>query len=137
MTGNELKIEIKKLGIKQEDAAKKLGITLRTLQNWFKIDNLDANICTNVKTALGIICESTEKNPPSNSDPNIEEEYLNKEVMLNRAFDALERRDVEYAKQGDRIDRLITLMEKMVGEKVSNSDVSSGSDETQKKQVSA
>ncbi|EHB92015.1 hypothetical protein HMPREF9450_02064 [Alistipes indistinctus YIT 12060] len=37
--------------------------------------------------------------------------------MLNRAFDALERRDVEYAKQGERIDRLIALMEIAMGVK--------------------
>ncbi len=42
-------------------------------------------------------------------NPNVEP--INNESMLNRAFDALERRDAEYAKQGERIDRLIALME--------------------------
>ena len=46
-------------------------------------------------------------------NPNVEP--INNESMLNRAFDALERRDVEYAKQGERIDRLIALMEIAMG----------------------
>lgn len=48
-------------------------------------------------------------------NPNVEP--INNESMLNRAFDALERRDVEYAKQGERIDRLIALMEIAMGVK--------------------
>lgn len=54
MTGNQLKIELKKLNITQEDAADKLGVTRRTLQNWFSLDELDANISQNVKLVLGI-----------------------------------------------------------------------------------
>lgn len=48
-------------------------------------------------------------------NPNVEP--INNESMLNRAFDALERRDAEYAKQGERIDRLIALMEIAMGVK--------------------
>ena len=48
-------------------------------------------------------------------NPNVEP--INNESMLNRAFDALERRDVEYAKQVERIDRLIALMEIAMGVK--------------------
>ena len=48
-------------------------------------------------------------------NPNVEP--INNESMLNRAFDALERRDVDYAKQGERIDRLIALMEIAMGVK--------------------
>lgn len=69
------------------------------------------------------------------SDHNIVEESINKETMLNRAFDALERRDVEYAKQGERIDRLITLMEKMVGENVSTQDKEAQETASPKKRV--
>ena len=54
MTGYQLKEEIRKAGIKQEDAAKRLGITRRTLQNWFSLSELDANISQNVKSNLGI-----------------------------------------------------------------------------------
>lgn len=54
MTGNQLKEEIRKLAITQEVAAKRLGITLRTLQNWFKLSELDANISQNVKSKLKI-----------------------------------------------------------------------------------
>jgi len=53
MTGNELKLELKKRGIKQEDAASKLGVTLRTLQNWFNRDLLDANIIHDLINSYG------------------------------------------------------------------------------------
>lgn len=54
MTGNQLKLKLKKLGVTQEDAADKLGVTRRTLQNWFSLEELDANISQNVKLVLGI-----------------------------------------------------------------------------------
>lgn len=49
MTGNQLKEIIRKSGLTQELAAQKMGITRRTLQNWFKMDQLDANISQIVK----------------------------------------------------------------------------------------
>lgn len=54
MTGIQLKLEVRKLNITQEDAASKLGVTRQTLQNWFKSGELDANILQTVKTNLGI-----------------------------------------------------------------------------------
>lgn len=57
MTGNQLKEEIRKIGITQEEAANKLKITRRTLQNWFSLPNLDANISQSVKSVLGIDVE--------------------------------------------------------------------------------
>lgn len=54
MTGNQLRIEIKKLGITQGDAAAMLGIDRRTLQNWFSKDILDANMSQSVKDKLGV-----------------------------------------------------------------------------------
>lgn len=57
MTGNQLKEEIRKIGITQEEAAHKLKITRRTLQNWFSLPNLDANISQSVKSVLGIDVE--------------------------------------------------------------------------------
>lgn len=57
MTGNQLKEEIRKIGITQEEAANKLKITRRTLQNWFSLPNLDANISQSVKSLLGIDVE--------------------------------------------------------------------------------
>ena len=54
MTGNQLKEEIRKIGITQEEAAIRLKITRRTLQNWFALPELDANISQNVKNILGI-----------------------------------------------------------------------------------
>lgn len=54
MTGNQLKLKLKENGIRQEDAANTLGITLRTLQNWFKLKSLDANMMVNIKNHLNI-----------------------------------------------------------------------------------
>lgn len=54
MTGKQLRIEIKKLAITQENAAKMLGIDRRTLQNWFLKELLDSNISHIVKEKLGI-----------------------------------------------------------------------------------
>lgn len=57
MTGNQLREAIRKMGITQDSAAESLGITRRTLQNWFKLDQLDANISQNVKDNLDIDME--------------------------------------------------------------------------------
>jgi phage repressor protein C with HTH and peptisase S24 domain len=54
MSGNQLREAIKRAGITQDEAAKSLGITRRTLQNWFKLGKLDANISQNVKDNLDI-----------------------------------------------------------------------------------
>ncbi len=54
MSGNQLREAIRKLGLTQDEAADSLGITRRTLQNWFKLERLDANISHNVKDNLGI-----------------------------------------------------------------------------------
>lgn len=58
MTGNDLKIKIKELGITQEVAAGKLGITRATLSNWCKSAYLSPMVIENVKTSLGIECEN-------------------------------------------------------------------------------
>lgn len=57
MTGNQLRIEIKKLNITQEEAANALGVTRRTLQNWFELEEIDANISQKVKEKLNITDE--------------------------------------------------------------------------------
>lgn len=54
MTGNQLREAIRKSGITQDKAAESLGITRRTLQNWFNLEKLDANISQNVKCNLDI-----------------------------------------------------------------------------------
>ena len=68
MTGIQLKEEIRKLGITQENAANKLGISLRQLQNWFKNEELDIKITHNVQHCLGI---NFEKSIDSTEDPNL------------------------------------------------------------------
>lgn len=70
MTGNQLKIELKKIGITQELAAERLGVTRRTLQNWFALDVLDANISQNVKLNLQIDA-STDYEKSDDSVPTI------------------------------------------------------------------
>ena len=61
MTGNQLKIELKKSGIKQEDAANSMAITVRTLQNWFKLEELDANMMANIRDNLDLGDSGEEK----------------------------------------------------------------------------
>lgn len=58
MTGNDLKVKIKELGITQEIAAGKLGITRATLSNWCKSAYLSPTVIENVKTSLGIECKN-------------------------------------------------------------------------------
>lgn len=62
MTGNQLREEIRKLGLTQDEAAEKLGVTRRTLQNWFRLEKLDANISQNVKSNLNIDFSYWEEN---------------------------------------------------------------------------
>lgn len=52
--GNRLKLAIKGLGLTQEDAAKKLGITRQTLNNYFNRAELDDEFIQNVKEKLGV-----------------------------------------------------------------------------------
>lgn len=52
MTGDQLRERIKKMGITQAEAAKRLNITERTLQNWFKLDQLDANTMVSIAKSL-------------------------------------------------------------------------------------
>lgn len=60
MTGIQLKNEIKKLGITQEDAANKLGVTRTTVINWCKQADLPYTVVQNVKTMLGININDSE-----------------------------------------------------------------------------
>lgn len=59
MTGNQLKYEIKKLNITQDEAAKKLGITRQTLGMWLKYAELDNMTMQLVTAKLGISETST------------------------------------------------------------------------------
>lgn len=54
MTGNQLKYEIKKLEITQEEAAARLGITRQTLGIWLKYAELDDMTVQLVTAKLGI-----------------------------------------------------------------------------------
>lgn len=54
MTGNNLKITIKKMGLTQAEAADKLGITRATLNNWCKLAELPPASVASVRTLLGI-----------------------------------------------------------------------------------
>lgn len=54
MTGNQLKVELKKLNLTQEKAADMLGVTRATLSNWCKQADLSNNIVKNVNTVLGL-----------------------------------------------------------------------------------
>lgn len=54
MNGKQLKSCIKELGITHEQAAGMLGISRRTLSNWFGLDELDANTMHAVQKTLQI-----------------------------------------------------------------------------------
>lgn len=54
MTGNNLKISIKKMGLTQAEAAEKLGITRATFNNWCKLAELPPASVASIKTLLGI-----------------------------------------------------------------------------------
>ena len=55
MTGIQLKEELKKMRMTQEEAANKLNVTRATLNNWCKQAELPPHIVKNVKTLLGIV----------------------------------------------------------------------------------
>ena len=54
MTGNSLKISIKKMGLTQAEAAERLGVTRATLNNWCKLAELPPASMASVKALLGI-----------------------------------------------------------------------------------
>lgn len=54
MTGNYLKISIRKLGLTQAEAAEKLGVTRATLNNWCKLAELPPASVASVVALLGI-----------------------------------------------------------------------------------
>lgn len=59
MTGNQLKFEIKKLEMTQEEAATRLGVTRQTLGMWLKYAELDDMTMQLVTAKLGINESST------------------------------------------------------------------------------
>ena len=56
--GNKLRIELKKKGLRQEDVAKKLGISRNSLQYWMGRPVLSDEFLVNVKEILGIEIEN-------------------------------------------------------------------------------
>lgn len=54
MTGSQLKAEVKKLCLTQEQAAEMLGITRATFSNWCKQADLPYHIVKNVNTVFGL-----------------------------------------------------------------------------------
>lgn len=56
--GNKLRIEIKKRGIRQEDVAKKLGISRNSLQYWMKRPVLSEEFLSSLKEKLSIEIEN-------------------------------------------------------------------------------
>lgn len=72
MTGNQLKFEIKKLELTQEEAASRLGITRQTLGVWFKYAEIDDMTMQLVSAKLGI-SESSIQTTSTNSSKVIAE----------------------------------------------------------------
>lgn len=58
-TGNKLRTELKKKGLKQDDAAEKLGISRTSLHYWLNRPVLNETFLQNVKNKLGIELENS------------------------------------------------------------------------------
>ena len=111
MTGNQLKSEIKKAGIRQEDAAELLGVTLRTLQYWFKYEILDPNIMQNVKCTLGHLINIKDNEEKVDISHNSVDQPLNSDEM------ELVRDLVNLMKsQSTQIDRLLNQHDELIAE---------------------
>lgn len=103
MTGNKLKIEIKKLGLTQEEAAKLIGITRQTLGIWLKSAQLSEGIEELVMSKLGINANNVSFQSIGNGhNINGNGNKLNSET--DRLIDLLKKKD-------EQIDRLLTLLE--------------------------
>lgn len=57
MTGDQLKIEIKKLGLTQNEAANKIGVSRQTLSIWMRLAIIDEGTVELVKTKLNIMSD--------------------------------------------------------------------------------
>lgn len=107
MTGIQLKNEIRKLGITQESAADKLGISLRQLHNWFNIEELDIKISHSVQSCLGINLEKSicsAEPAPSQEDVKMPREVFS---LLATQVETLKSQQETIRSQQDLISRLV------------------------------
>lgn len=105
MTGNELKIEIKKLGLTQDQAAKIIGITRQTLGIWFKNAELSKETAGLVMSKLNITTQDIASIQQTSIGHNIHGNGNKLNSETDKFLDLLKKKD-------EQIDRLITLLEK-------------------------
>ena len=134
VSGSHLKEAVRKLGLTQEQAAGKLGITRQTLGNWFKLSELDQNTLYDVKRNLHIdILEFLNYSAPE--DENGIDFAVNEPVasysadacLLREALVAIramaeENKELinvikqdrdEMVNYGTRLDRVLNLLDKL------------------------
>lgn len=100
--GNQLKEAIKEIGLTQEEAANRLGITRQTIGQWFKRAVFDANTLHDVKSKLGVDLEKSkdQKKP----DVKVPREVFEK---MSRLIDTVCSQQDTISEQHRTIDRLI------------------------------
>lgn len=101
MTGNQLRKLLEELNITQEIAANRLGVTVRTLQNWINKDELDEKISRIINS--GLMTDSNIAQHTNSHNINGNGNKVNSET--DKFLDLLKKKD-------EQIDRLITLLEK-------------------------
>lgn len=82
MTGDQLKIEIKKLGLAQTEAANKIGVSRQTLSVWMRSAIIDKGTAELVKTKLNI------KSDPNS--PTIQGSQDKKDEQIDRLLHIIE-----------------------------------------------
>ena len=118
ISGSQLKKAVKKENLSQERAAQLLGVTRQTLLNWFKLPELDPNTLHKVKFNLHI-----NFGEPPNEEKDIETSVVNEPSSNYSAYDIDKLIDVvkiqteELVRYGTRMDRILSLMDKLYGVK--------------------
>lgn len=90
MTGNQLKVEIRKLNMTQAEAAKRLGITRQTLSLWFKYAKIDESVLHLVAANLDINLLDHEE-PQIDVNRQLQENYIKIIAVLEKNIAFLER----------------------------------------------
>ncbi|MEG0468246.1 MAG: hypothetical protein RR551_08225 [Mucinivorans sp.] len=102
MTGNQIKKRLEELSLTQEIAAKQLGITVRTLQNWIAKEELDEKVAL-LFSGIFMSDHNNFQQTKNGHNVNGNGNKLNPEV--DKFLDLLKKKD-------EQIDRLLALLEK-------------------------
>ena len=89
MTGNQLKEHLRKMGITQEEAAEKMGVNRRTLQNWFKREFLDANTTELINAKFNMKENIFESDDEEYTSKNNVDDLINSNKLLAESVSTL------------------------------------------------